>query len=179
MTAPTNDAVLALNHAAQDLRLRRGELDTKRTLHASGYRLYVGDEIVTRRNDRDLLTDRGFPVHNRDQWIIERLHRDRSITVVGAHGRVRLPAQYVNENVELGYAQTAHGAQGRTVDRSLTLIDAPVDARGICTGHLASSPRPLSCERMESPASRSCRRNSLGVMPASAWNTAVKYAEVL
>ena len=131
MTAPTNDSVLALNRAAQDTRIRAGELETKRTLQAGGYRLHVGDEIVTRRNDRDLRTDRGYPVHNRDQWVIDRLHRDRSITVSGAHGRVQLPAEYVAQEVELGYAQTAHGAQGRTVDRSLTLIDGPVDARGI------------------------------------------------
>jgi hypothetical protein len=131
MTAPTNDAVVALNHAAQNLRLRSGDLDTKRTLLVGGYRLHVGDEIITRRNDRDLLTDRGHAVHNRDQWIIEKLHRDRSLTVAGDRGRVRLPADYVASNVELGYAQTAHGAQGRTVDRSLTLIDGPVDARGI------------------------------------------------
>lgn len=70
-------------------------------------------------------------MHNRDLWVIEQLHRDRSLTVSGARGRVRLPAEYVTSDVELGYAQTAHGAQGRTVDRSLTLIDGPVDARGI------------------------------------------------
>ncbi|MEO8698125.1 MAG: AAA family ATPase, partial [Acidimicrobiales bacterium] len=131
MTAPTNDAVLALNHAAQDVRLRCGELETKRSLQAGGYELHVGDEIVTRRNDRDLTTDRGHPVHNRDRWVIERLHRDRSVTVSGSHGHVQLPAEYVAQEVELGYAQTAHGAQGRTVDRSLTLIDGPVGARGI------------------------------------------------
>ncbi len=128
MTAPTNDAVLALNRAAQDLRVRNGELEMKRSLQAGGYRLYVGDEIVTRRNDRDLITDRGHPVHNRDQWIIERLHRDHSVTVSGAHGHVQLPAEYVVQDVELGYAQTA---QGRTVDRSMTLIEGPVGARGI------------------------------------------------
>ena len=131
MTAPTNDSVLALNRAAQDLRLHGGELDTKRSVEAGGYLLYVGDEIVTRRNDRDLLTNRGYPVHNRDHWVIAKLHRDRSVTVFGSHGRVRLPTGYVASDVELGYAQTAHGAQGRTVDRSLTLIDGPVDARGI------------------------------------------------
>jgi conjugative relaxase-like TrwC/TraI family protein len=187
MTAPTNDAVLALNHAAQDLRLRRGELDTKRTLHASGYRLYVGDEIVTRRNDRDLLTDRGFPVHNRDQWIIERLHRDRSITVVGAHGRVRLPAQYVNENVELGYAQTAHGAQGRTVDRSLTLIDAPVDARGIYvpmtrgrnnnTMYVAVEPGQSARDALAAALSRDwIDRPALGVLHENQHHTPVRPA---
>ena len=131
MTGPTNDSVLALNRAAQELRVRSGELETKRTVQAGGYRLHVGDEIVTRRNERDLTTDRGHQVHNRDRWVIDKLHRDRSVTVASHHGRVRLPAEYVAKDVELGYAQTAHGAQGRTVDRSLTLIDGPVDARGI------------------------------------------------
>src|SRR4029079_6462020 len=85
----------------------------------------------TRRNDRYLTSDRGYPVHNRDHWVIDKLHRDRSVTVSGSNGRVRLPGGYVAAEVELGYAQTAHGSQGRTVDRSLTLIDGPVDARGI------------------------------------------------
>ena len=70
-------------------------------------------------------------MHNRDQWVIEQLHRDHSVTASGVHGRVRLATDYVTTDVELGYAQTAHGSQGRTVDRSLTLIEGPVDARGI------------------------------------------------
>ncbi|MCP3859158.1 MAG: hypothetical protein GY704_05865, partial [Phycisphaeraceae bacterium] len=34
-------------------------------------------------------------------------------------------------HVELGYAQTSHAAQGRTVDRSILVLDGPSDVRGI------------------------------------------------
>ncbi|MCP3881772.1 MAG: hypothetical protein GY701_25795, partial [Sulfitobacter sp.] len=53
------------------------------------------------------------------------------ITGTGASGTVRLPADYVTEHVELGYAQTSHAAQGRTVDRSILVLDGPSDVRGI------------------------------------------------
>ncbi len=101
------------------------------TLAAGPYRLRVGDEIATRRNDRQLHTDRGLMVKNRDTWTIDQIHRGGALTVTGRTGTVRLPAAYVREHVELAYAQTSHAAQGRTVDRSLLVLDAPTDVRGV------------------------------------------------
>ncbi len=132
LAAPTNDTVARLNHAAQQRRIDTGELTTRgRTVDAGGYRLHVGDEIVTRRNDRTLTTDRQLPVHNRDQWVIATVHRNGDLTATGASGRVRLPAVYVSEHVELGYAQTSHATQGRTVDRSILVLHGPTDIRGL------------------------------------------------
>ena len=37
------------------------------------------------------------------------------------------------EDLELGYAQTGHATQGRTVDTALLLIDSHTDSRGIYT----------------------------------------------
>jgi ATP-dependent exoDNAse (exonuclease V) alpha subunit len=93
----------------------------------------VGDEVVTRRNDRTLRTDRGVMVKNRDHWTIETIHDDRSVTLTGRTGTVRAPAGYVVEHVELGYAQTSHATQGRTVDVSLLVVDATTDSRGVYT----------------------------------------------
>ncbi|MCP4385402.1 MAG: hypothetical protein GY798_28985 [Hyphomicrobiales bacterium] len=93
--------------------------------------MYVGDEIVTRRNRRQLLTDQNHMVRNRDQWTITALHRNGDITTTGRSGTVRLPADYVTEHVALGYAQTSHAVQGRTVDRSILVLDGPSDVRGI------------------------------------------------
>jgi hypothetical protein len=39
----------------------------------------------------------------------------------------------VAEDLELGYAQTSHATQGRTVDTALLLVDTPTDSRGIYT----------------------------------------------
>ena len=37
------------------------------------------------------------------------------------------------EDLELGYAQTSHATQGRTVDTALLLVDTPTDSRGVYT----------------------------------------------
>jgi hypothetical protein len=39
----------------------------------------------------------------------------------------------VAEDLELGYAQTSHATQGRTVDTALLLMDTPTDSRGVYT----------------------------------------------
>ena len=96
-------------------------------------RMLVGDEVVTRRNDRTLRTDRGLMVKNRDHWTITTIHPDHSVTVTGRTGTIRLPADYVAEHLELGYAQTSHATQGRTVDTALLLVDTPTDSRGVYT----------------------------------------------
>ncbi len=131
LLATSNGTVEQLNTLAQRRRIAAGELDATRHVTAGVYRIRVGDRIVTRRNDRDLQTDRGLAVHNRDEWIVTKLHRGGGLTATRHNGTIRLPAAYVNEAVELGYAQTSHAAQGRTVDHSLVLIDGPTDQRGV------------------------------------------------
>ena len=57
-------------------------------------------------------------VKNGHQWVVTKIHPDGSVRVTRpAGGRVaNLPAACVREHVELGYATTAHRAQGRTVE---------------------------------------------------------------
>lgn len=132
LATPNNDTVRQLNATAQQRRLDVGELSTRgRTIKASGHELHVGDEIVTRRNHRQLTTSQQQPVRNRDRWTIDTVHRNGGLTVSGSSGNIRLPADYVQAHVELGYAQTSHATQGRTVDRSILYLDGPTDARGI------------------------------------------------
>ncbi len=134
MMANTGGTVDRLNHRAQQTRIATGELDPTGPRLAVGDRsLYVGDEVVTRRNDRTLHTDKGAIVKNRDHWTIDTIHRDGTVTLTGRSGTVRLPFAYTAEHVELGYAQTGHATQGRTVDTALLLIDGPIDTAGIYT----------------------------------------------
>jgi len=72
-------------------------------------------------------------VKNRDHWTITAIDADASIRLTGRTGTIRLPATYVAEHVQLGYAQTSHATQGRTVDTALLLIDTPTDSRGVYT----------------------------------------------
>ncbi len=132
LMAPTTETTDRLNRRAQQLRIRAGELDpTGRSVQAGSARVYVGDEIATRRNDRQLVTDRGEMVRNRATWTIAAIHPDDSLTATGRHGTIRLPARYIADHVELSYASTAAAAQGRTVDHALTVIDRPCDVRNL------------------------------------------------
>ena len=134
MMANTIDTVDRLNERAQQARITLGELDpTGPRLRAGDQQLLVGDQVVARRNDRTLRTDKGSIVKNRDHWTIDTIHPDGTVTVAGRTGTVRLPTHYVVRHVELGYAQTAHATQGRTVDTALLLIDAPTDTAGVYT----------------------------------------------
>jgi hypothetical protein len=126
--------VTHLNQLAQHTRIRDGELNPSGpTLTVGDQQLLVGDEVVTRHNQRRLRTDRGATVKNRDHFTITAIHNDRSVTVTGRSGTVRLPARYVAQHVELGYAQTSHATQGRTVDTALLYLDTPTDTRGVYT----------------------------------------------
>lgn len=87
----------------------------------------VGDRVVTRRNDRRLRTPDGF-VRNGGMWDVVATAPDGSLTVRAADGAdgdaatVWLPAAYVRQHVELGYATTTARSQGRTVDSTHTVV---------------------------------------------------------
>jgi hypothetical protein len=76
MMAPTNESVVALNHRAQAIRGQAGEIELAGpSVEAGSYRLHVGDAVATRRNDREMRTDRGLMVKNRDRWDARRSPR--------------------------------------------------------------------------------------------------------
>ncbi|MEX1038818.1 MAG: MobF family relaxase [Acidimicrobiia bacterium] len=134
LMANNTDTVARLNQLAQESRVKAKELDPSGSqLRIDDIAMMEGDEVVTRRNDRTLRTDRDLMVKNRDHWTITGIHRDGSTTVAGRTGTIRLPANYVAEHLELGYAQTSHATQGRTVDVGLLLVDSPTDSRGVYT----------------------------------------------
>ncbi len=131
LMANSNDTVDRLNRLAQQTRINAGELNPKGPrLRLGDHLVLVGDEVVTRRNNRSLRTDRDLMVKNRDHWTVTAIHHDRSVTLDGPTGSIRAPADYVAEHLELGYAQTSHANQGRTIDSALLLIDGPTDSRG-------------------------------------------------
>ncbi len=94
----------------------------------------VGDLIAARRNNYAL------GVINRAQYKVTAVGEDGSLTVVPAdHNQTDptsaaparelvLPASYVGEHVQLGYASTVHAAQGMTVDSAHLLTDGTMDA---------------------------------------------------
>ena len=135
MIASTNEAVTKLNDLAQAHAIEHRQVATDAgsvALHNSS-RAHVGDTIVTRKNARRLVVNSGQDfVKNGDLWRVTDLHDDGRITAqhTGHGGKVTLPAGYVQESVELGYASTIHRAQGSTVDTAHALVDASTDRAG-------------------------------------------------
>jgi conjugative relaxase-like TrwC/TraI family protein len=128
MLAHQNATVAELNARAQAFRLSDGTVTGRAAapLH-DGLHAHKGDIVLSRENSTELRTDGGRDrVKNGDRWTVHTVHRDGSLTVrhLGHGGRVVLPAIYVRNHVELGYATTVHRAQGLTADTSHVLASA-------------------------------------------------------
>lgn len=145
MMGSSNESVAALNALAQAHRISTsGEPTSEGVILRPGSApgqgqatAFAGDVIVTRRNVRRLSVFAGHDfVKNGDRWNVESVNKDGSLKVrhIDHGGTVTLPAAYVRENVELGYALTVHRAQGATVDTAHALIDSHADRAGAYVG---------------------------------------------
>ncbi|MFI2294465.1 MobF family relaxase [Isoptericola sp. NPDC019571] len=120
------ETVRQLNDRARAERIRSGLTSAGRdvVLHDDA-RASAGDVIVTRRNDRRLRTGPTGWVRNGDRWMVTHVRLDGGLEVRPEgrrRGSVVLPAGYVAEHVDLGYAVTAHRAQGMTVDTAHVVV---------------------------------------------------------
>lgn len=120
-------SVFELNKRARAERILDGDTAASTEVQlVDGSHASEGDIVITRRNDRRLKPLRGGWVRNGDRWQVLRVGKDGSADVRriagGGHGTVTLPAAYVAEHVDLGYAVTAHRAQGITVDTSHVVV---------------------------------------------------------
>ncbi len=125
MIAPDAQSVCDLNDRARIARAAAGTATGAAVPLASGGVAGIGDLVVTRRNDRRLTTGGGW-VKNGDLWNVKHVAPSGAVTVQRASGsgRVILPATYAAAHLELGYATTAHRAQGRTVDTAHAFVAA-------------------------------------------------------
>ncbi|MDD1386898.1 MobF family relaxase [Curtobacterium poinsettiae] len=128
MLAPTATSVADLNARAQAFRISTGDVDTSRSVPLrDGLAAHVGDTIVTRRNDSDLRIQGGRDrVKNGDLWTVTGIRDNGALDVAHAeHGAViQLPAGYVAQHVEVGYARTISRSQGLTTEHTHVLGDA-------------------------------------------------------
>lgn len=127
LVTEASQSVHALNARARAERILEGDTEPSReVVLAGGACASIGDLVITRRNDRRLRALRGGWVRNGDRWTVADVRSDGSIVVRRQHHRwaasVVLPTEYVTEHVDLGYAVTAHRAQGMTVDTAHVVV---------------------------------------------------------
>lgn len=125
MLAADAETVRDLNTRARAQRVAAGDVSDTGVRLADGTVVGVGDLVVTRLNRRALVTGSGW-VKNGDDWIVQAIDERGAMRVRRANGGAVavLPRDYVAENLELGYATTAHRAQGRTVDTAHAYVAA-------------------------------------------------------
>ena len=124
MIAADNATVAELNDRAHASRVHAGHVADTGVRLRDGTTASVGDLVITRENQRRIRTSDGSWVRNGDTWHVTATHADGALTVTssapgdgsGATAVLRLESDYVAQHVRLGYAVTAHRAQGATVD---------------------------------------------------------------
>lgn len=128
LVTDSNEAVTALNVRARTDLILDGTVHGGREVELhDGTHAAAGDTVITRHNDRRLRAGRGW-VRNGDRWKVTEVRDDGSLTLRRAGRKwgasVVLPADYVAEYLDLGYAITSHRAQGVTADTAHVLVDA-------------------------------------------------------
>lgn len=123
LLAANRQVVRDLNERVRSDRLDGHHPAVEVRLH-DGSRASAGDLIVTRKNNRRLPITGTDWVKNGDRWQVNQVGTDGSLqaTHLATHRTVQLPANYVGESVELGYATTIHLAQGSTADTCHTVL---------------------------------------------------------
>ena len=131
LIAADNATVAALNDQARADRFTAGEVEAGGAQLHDGTQAGAGDIVVTRANNRAIRTSTGAWVRNGDLWTVIARGDDGALTVrrnrdhadpIDRESIVTLDPGYVAAHVELGYATTAHRAQGMTVDAAFALL---------------------------------------------------------
>lgn len=127
LIAATNAQVDELNMRFTLDRRTTGEVDTSRTCPIrAGRDAALGDVIVARKTNRRITDTAGDFIRNGELLVVEQITDQGEVIARRQDSSVRitLPAAYMAQEVELGYATTAHRCQGMTVDRAHLVISS-------------------------------------------------------
>ncbi|OFK64770.1 MobF family relaxase [Corynebacterium sp. HMSC074A09] len=135
LIAATNRDVAELNETIRAHYIANGEVDTTVEAQLSrGEKAGLGDTILARKNQTfydDTATS--TRINNGTLLTVTGIAENGSITArnTATGEELCLPADYVHDNVQLGYAATVYRAQGSTVDCTRAVIDHHVDRAGL------------------------------------------------
>ena len=144
--AADHDTVDQLAQRARTHRVDAGQVEPG-GIDLGNQTVGVGDEIVTIRNDRRLVTNTGAWVRNGDRWQVTRRSRRGALQLSSLDGRgcVTVPGGYVAEHVALAYAVTVHKGQGVTTDEAVLVIDRATAAEHLYVGMTRGRHHNLAC----------------------------------
>ncbi|HMC38947.1 MAG TPA: MobF family relaxase [Acidimicrobiales bacterium] len=144
--AADHETVDQLANRARDHRVTAGEVEPGGIVVRSQI-VGVGDEIVTCRNDRRLVTTTGAWVRNGDRWQVTRRSRRGALQLssLDGRGKVTVPGAYVSEHVALAYAVTVHKGQGVTTDEAVLVVDRATSAEHLYVGITRGRQHNLAC----------------------------------
>jgi len=185
LIAADNHTVTALNARAHTDRVAAGIVTGHTVPLGDQTRAGVGDRVITRLNNRRLTLPGHGHVRNGAGWHVVATHPDGALTVTPANRHptpepapvVRLPAGYVTTHVDLGYATTAHRAQGVTVDACHVLAApgmtrealyvAMTRGRDSNTVYVATDAVDPTCDRIPDQAAQRTPRDVLAAILAT------------
>lgn len=127
LIAATNEAVSDLNRRFTLERRATGEVSTRRLARLrAGTDAGTGEVVVARKVDRQLVDDTGDFIRNGTQLTVRAINRHGDLIARRADtgAKITIPAAWAAQNVELGYAMTAHRSQGTTVDTGHVALPA-------------------------------------------------------
>jgi conjugative relaxase-like TrwC/TraI family protein len=138
----TTDAATEVSSHVRARLVEAGRVEAEGVELRDGNLAGVGDIVATRRNARALVdTSSGskFSVVNRESWKVHEVEDGGALRVHSldprTYGQVRvLPPDYVEVNVELGYAGTTHAVQGRSIDTDHQLDDGRLNRAALYSG---------------------------------------------
>jgi hypothetical protein len=139
LVVDTNESAARVNSTLRAELVRLGRVEESGVLLGrDGNTAGIGDLVQARVNAWHLAGvegNRRGPV-NRELLRVVAIHDDGGLSTVPASGgdAMTLPRAYVCENLSLGYASTAHAAQGRTVDTSHVVAGPTTSAAALYVG---------------------------------------------
>jgi ATP-dependent exoDNAse (exonuclease V) alpha subunit len=173
MVAHDNETVRELNRLARAERVAAGQVVAEGLGLADGSVAGVGDVVVARRNDRHIRLSDGEWVRNRDRFVVTATYEDGAMAVraLDRGGEAVLPASYMSEHVELGYATSAWSAQGRTVATAHAVVGVGMTREALYVAatrgresnrlYVDVEPEPANADMAEAPAGRLAAREVL------------------
>ena len=150
--AADHDTVDQLAMRARAARVAAGEVQPD-GINVGAQTVGTGDEVLTTRNDRRLVTTTGAWVRNGDRWRITHQGNGDSLLLTSLDGRgtVTVPGSYVHDHLALAYAATVHKSQGVTVDQGLLVVDPSTTAEHLYVGMTRGRHHNKACVVTEPP----------------------------